>query len=203
MIYKRGFSLIEILLTLSIVMILFSSALMYWQSVQQTKLTEQGYELLQDIVEAAQGWQPKYLDKGKYSGISANALLQEGSIPEQYITNFDEKSLNPTLPVLGNRIKITLNTGLTTPWGGKSQVSVSQAKGDKKGMLEIVFSNIPNYACLQLATRINSGSAMEHGNADIQEGSAVFDSAVCQIRERKVMDKLLGSKLTVWYHPDF
>ena len=183
---QKGFALIDILLSLVIVMILMIASFLYWQSNRRANLNEAGYQLLQAIIEAAQGWQPTEVNQGRYSGISANGLLREGNIPRVYISNFDGNS--------SDNIPVGDNTGLTTPWGGSSQVSVSQSD---RGVLEIVFDKIPNYACNNLANRVNGDSGIAHPGVSIDpDNMDNIDTAQCQQKQDSFT-------LTVWYHPDF
>lgn len=192
--WARGIALIDILMALVIIMILIIASVLYWQSNQRANLTQAGYDLLQDIIEAAQGWQPVHVNQGKYSGISVNGLLREGNIPEQYITDFNAQSRR--FSRITSRLPIDQHTGLTTPWAGDSKVFVTQAE---QGVLKIVFDQIPNYACESLTNRVNQGSMLSHPGASISNTNRAVpnvDSAKCRDNEDN------SARFTMWYHPD-
>ena len=213
---QAGVALLDILLSLVIVMILITATVLYWQSNQRANLTQAGYNLLQDIIEAAQGWQPTNVNQGKYSGISVNALLREGSIPAEYITDFDATSSSRFARV-SNRLSSASSgkfskvashlpvdndneTGLTTPWAGDSKVYVTQAG---QGVLQIIFDDIPNYACDNLADRVNNASMAAHSGVALSSDASILDGRQPNIDRAKCQDNQDGNtKLIVWYHPE-
>ena len=139
---RKGVSLIEIAMGLSIIAIVSAGALFYFNNAQVSSRTNEAMQQLSSLQEIIR---TLYQSAGNYSGLNASVIANSSLLAPRYRIG--------TLPNA---------TGVRSPFG--SNVTFASQNSDTE--FEITMQNVPAAACQRLAT-IDLGSGLKQ----IQVGS--------------------------------
>jgi len=141
---RKGVSLIEIAMGLSIIAVVGAGALFYFNNAQVSSRTNEAMQQLSSLQEIIR---TLYQSAGNYSGLNAEVIAKSSLLAPRYRTGPQD---NPT--------------GVRSPFG--SRVTFASVTNDTE--FEITMENVPAAACQRLAT-IDLGSGLRQirvGNND-------------------------------------
>lgn len=140
---QAGIGLLELMLAMAIIAILIVMSITYFQSSKNSTLNNAGVQQMQSMLGVLSGLSDPGASAGGADGGSlTNTVMLSGSVPKAYI------------------IKVDNVDTLSSPWGGSSSYAISYKQSwggndNNKGKpyAEIIGSNLPNYACVNLASQ--------------------------------------------------
>ena len=184
--HQTGLSLLETILVMVIASIITLSILLYYKSAQRSKSVDAGLKLIEQIIAAADNYQtpmtikntndgvPTMTDSSyqTFSCISTSTIAQSGFIPQQYLYSDDSGSNNVSenCPDTDDQ-----SLGIKSPWFSLPEDSdpvgtVTVVFDSTTAGYDIIFDNIPNYACSALKDKARGLKDFNTGCTDPLEG---------------------------------
>jgi prepilin-type N-terminal cleavage/methylation domain-containing protein len=143
--YDRGISLLELMLTLTVIAIILLTATRYYKSTTSAQKVNTAADMIQAVINASEDWK---LTKNTFTGITEIKILtDQGTLPK----DFSDTTSNPN------------------PWKGKITVTAS-GTGTQ---IKVTLTNIPTEACKSL-TDIMVQKGMDVGTCTSNTFSANY-----------------------------
>ncbi|MCD6055043.1 MAG: hypothetical protein K0R12_5 [Gammaproteobacteria bacterium] len=177
---QTAYTLIEMMLVLTISAIIVMAGLMYVQSVYRGHLTNQAEELIIQVLTIAKNYHTNNNTKNaglkasdlkkQYDGISTTWVANSGNIPAQYIKLNDDETVS-----------------ILSPWSDDAPIQVWPGSYEPGNLpvptddsyLYITVQHLPNYACETLAIRLRE----ELGGGRVVNGIPVTQTECAETEE--------------------
>ncbi|HCJ8466341.1 TPA: prepilin-type N-terminal cleavage/methylation domain-containing protein [Escherichia coli] len=131
---QKGFSLVEIILYITVAMVIMVSVFMTYQKYNEDVKAQRMVSELDAIIDAAESYT---ISQNNYAGVTLNLLAQSQALPPRLISNY-----------------------YRNPWGGDYALSTMNSPSGNNDMLVITIANVPQQACTRvmgsMATRLYS-----------------------------------------------
>jgi len=141
---KKGFSLLELLLTLGIIAALIIAAFIVYPKVQAAQRAESE---LKNVATIQAGVKSLYSGMANYQGLNNSVLINANVFPENLLKDGDS------------------GTQAVNAFGGNVEVKSTSASGIADAGISIKYYNVPSDECIRIATALaNNVSSVRINN---------------------------------------